>query len=326
MQFYCNRKLDILNERKKKRRKKRGSLMNLTTHLFFGLAVGFLFFGQPALALLVAIGALLPDLDREYWFILKPQQYRDEQLHRSLFHNFFVMAIVALISPIVSLGMFLHTLQDALTTVKDRGCEWLYPVTRLVKRGLKNAEGNDESLDPKEHIYFYQEDSKGLLENADPDLGEPGDKPVPWRRTYGPALNGELLDTGFLIGSVFLIILWMFIAGPSRAANLATFLTQKWSNCLIGFGSIGLVFASGELDRRLRPATSRKLLIDVCKVLIFFTGIGIGIYALLNFRSILYVNLMANNWLFILFGTLVITFIGIVIIKVQTRSGKIATV
>ena len=87
--------------------------MNLTTHLFFGLAVGFIFFGQPAFALLVALGALLPDLDREYWFILKPRQYRDEQLHRSLFHNFFVMAAVFLISPLVSLGMFLHTLQDA---------------------------------------------------------------------------------------------------------------------------------------------------------------------------------------------------------------------
>ena len=249
--------------------------MNLTTHLFFGLAIGFLFFGQPAPALLAALGALLPDLDREYWFILKPQQYRDEQLHRSLFHNFFVMAAVFLVSPIVSLGMFLHTLQDALTTVKDRGCEWLYPATRLVKRGIKNGEGNDEPLDPKEHIYFYQEDSKGLLENADPDLREPGDKPVPWRRTYGPALNGKLLDTGFLIGSILLTIIWLFMVGTSRADNLLSFLSQNWIICLAGFGSIGLVFASGELDRRLRAETSRIRLLDVCKVILFFAGVGI---------------------------------------------------
>ncbi len=300
--------------------------MNLTTHLFFGLAVGFLFFGQPALALLVALGALLPDLDREYWFILKPQQYRDEQLHRSLFHNFFAMAAVFLFNPLVSLGMFLHTLQDALTTVKDRGCEWLYPVTRLVKRGMLNGEGKDEPLDPKEHIYFYQEDSNGLLENADPDLREPGDKPVPWRRTYGPALNGQLLDTGFLIGSILLIVTWLFIAGTSRADNLLTFFTQNWSICLGGFGSISLVFASGELDRRLRSQTSRKSLIDVSKVLLFLAGVGVGVYALFNSRNTVYTNLMANNWLFIGIGALVVAVVGVVVIKLQTRAGRNATV
>lgn len=67
--------------------------MNLTTHLFFGVAVGFLFFGNPEIALLVTLGSLLPDLDREYWF-MPSEEYRDEQLHRSLFHNLFVMGAV----------------------------------------------------------------------------------------------------------------------------------------------------------------------------------------------------------------------------------------
>jgi len=305
--------------------------MNLTTHLFFGLAVGFLFLGQPALAILTALGALLPDLDREYWFILKPQQYRDEQLHRSLFHNFFIMTAVALISPIVSFGMFLHTLQDALTTVKDRGCEWLFPLTRLVKRGLKDAEGKDEPLDSKEHVYFYQEDSNGLLENADPDLRQSGDKPVPWRRTYGPALNGKLLDTGFLVGSIFLIILWVFVSSNSHASALENFLSQNWSTCLIGFGSISLVFASGELDRRFRPVASKTILIDnilvdAGKIFLFFVGFGLGLYELFNFRIALYRNLIANDWLSILLGGLAITIIGFVIIKFETREGKNAIV
>lgn len=47
--------------------------LNLTTHFFFSLAVGFLFFGQPAIVFLVALGALLPALDREYWFILSKE-------------------------------------------------------------------------------------------------------------------------------------------------------------------------------------------------------------------------------------------------------------
>ncbi len=141
--------------------------------MFFALAVGFLFFGQPGLAVLLAFGALLPDLDREYWF-MKMERYRDEQLYRSLFHNFFVISIVFLFSPFVSFGMFLHTLQDALTTVKDRGVEWLYPATQFVTRGEKDADGKDEPVDPKSHVYFYQEDAKGVLENADPDLREVG--------------------------------------------------------------------------------------------------------------------------------------------------------
>ena len=195
-----------------------------------------------------------------------------------------------------------------------------------MKRGLKNGEGNDEPLDPRKHIYFYQEDSKGLLENADPDLREPGDKPVPWRRTYGPALNGKLLDTGFLIGSILLIITWLFLAGTSREDNLWTFLAQNWSIFLAGFGSIGLVFASGELDRRFRSETSRKLLLDVGKVLLFLAGVALGLYGLFIFRTTLYASLMANDWRFILLGTIIVAVVGVVVIKLQTRAGKIATV
>jgi len=297
--------------------------VNLTTHLLSALAAGFLFFGQPAIALLVAFGALLPDLDREYWF-MRPQLYRDEQLHRSLFHNFFVMAAVFLASPFVSLGMLVHTIQDALTTVKDRGVEWLYPATRAVKRGRKNAEGKDEPLDPAEHVYFYQEDSKGLLEDANPDLREPGDKPVPWRRTYGPALNGQLLDTGFLIGSLAMIIIWMII--PGHADNLATFSSHNWRNCLIGFVSIGLLFTTGELDRRFRAKTSLTRLFDALKVLLLLAGIGVGSYALFDFRTMIYDNLRINDWLHIGVGILVSVAIGYIVIKLQTRSGRIATV
>jgi hypothetical protein len=61
-------------------------------------------------------------------------------------------------------------LHDSFTTVKDRGVEWFYPITRLVRRGLYDASGNKEQLDPKEKIYFYQEDSRGLVDKADPDL------------------------------------------------------------------------------------------------------------------------------------------------------------
>lgn len=66
--------------------------MELTTHAVFAFAVGLIFFRRPDVALLVTLGALLPDMDREYWFV-RVKKYRDEQPHRARFHNVFVMAV-----------------------------------------------------------------------------------------------------------------------------------------------------------------------------------------------------------------------------------------
>jgi hypothetical protein len=301
--------------------------LNLTTHLFFGVAVGFIFFGQPEIALLVTLGALLPDLDREYWF-MGSQKYRDEQYHRALFHNIFVMAAVYLTSPFVSLGMFLHVFQDSFTTMKDRGCEWLYPVTRRIKRGIKDANGKDEPLDPKEHVYFYQEDPKGLLENADEDLREPGDKPVPWRRTYGPAQNGQLLDQGFLLGSIALVIIWLLEPGTSHGNDLLAFFTQNWFSCLIGFGSIALIFAAGELDRKGKVTSSRmRALVRVTSIPLF-AGIILGAYSIFSHVTEIRTNFEAvsNNALQILLGIIAVGLVSVILIKWQTRAERSATV
>jgi hypothetical protein len=68
--------------------------LELPTHFFFGIAMGLVFFGHPEIAfLLIGLGALLPDLDREYWFI-PSKEYRDEQYHRALLRNVFFMALV----------------------------------------------------------------------------------------------------------------------------------------------------------------------------------------------------------------------------------------
>src|SRR5438132_13792973 len=113
----------------------------------FGLAVGFVFFGRPDIAFLISLGALIPDLDREYWFIPK-KVYADEQIHRAGLHNVFMMAVIYVASPYLSLGVFLHVLQDSFTTVKDRGVEWFFPLTRFIKRGLYDGEGNPQPKDP----------------------------------------------------------------------------------------------------------------------------------------------------------------------------------
>jgi len=44
--------------------------LDLPSHLAFGWAVGFVFFGSnPEIALLIGLGTLVPDLDREYWYV-----------------------------------------------------------------------------------------------------------------------------------------------------------------------------------------------------------------------------------------------------------------
>ncbi|MGA2239365.1 MAG: metal-dependent hydrolase [Candidatus Bathyarchaeia archaeon] len=301
--------------------------MDLPTHWVFGIAIGLLFFGHPEIALLIGLGALIPDLDREYWFI-PATQYRDEQLHRALFHNVFIMALAYLVSPFLSLGVFLHALLDSFTTVKDRGCEWFYPVTRLVKRGRKDANGNDEPLDPTEHVYFYQEDPKGLLENPDPDLRKLGDRPVPWRRTYGPALNSQLLDRGFLFGSSAII-------GTHLAILLAYF--PQFDRYLgVGYMAIVIIFVAGELGRRYRakllrvpgPTGTGTWYGDFMKILILVVGIILGCYfVLLSLTGILRnLEAIVTDWVSILLVVLVVALLCPILAKWQTRDEGIATV
>lgn len=92
--------------------------MDLPSHLSFGLAIGLVFFGNnPEIVLLIGLGTLIPDLDREYWYV-RQQIYAEEQYHRARFHNVFPILIGYLLNPFFSLGNFLHMLQDSFTTAK----------------------------------------------------------------------------------------------------------------------------------------------------------------------------------------------------------------
>ena len=238
--------------------------MDLPTHFFFGIAVGLVFFGQPFIALIVGLGALLPDLDREYWY-MPEKKYAEEQRHRALFHNVIVIAAAYVASPFLSLGVFVHVLQDSFTTVKDRGVEWFYPFTRKVKRGLHGADGKDRPTAPGERVYFYQEDPPELVKFADPDLQEPADEPVPWRRAYGFAQNSHLLDRGFLFGSAAIAVLWL--VDPANSASVSRFLglgTQLWV-VFAAYIAVVLLFASGETQSALER-THAKMGPHSCQV------------------------------------------------------------
>jgi len=298
--------------------------LELTTHVFFAFAVGLIFFGRADAALLVALGALVPDLDREYWFV-RMRKYQEEQPHRSRYHNVFVMAIGYLLSPFFALGIFLHALQDTFTTVKDRGCEWFFPLTRWVKRGTLDINGKPHLTVEPGKIYFYQEDPKGIVEHADPDLQEPDDKPTPWRRVYGPALNSCLVDRGFLIGSILLVFIWLAVPDLSHFAVF----DKPWSfyyPFFAAFAFFGLVYLAGELDRRDRPKPLRvipKAMVrhnNIFKKPIFFVGLFFfGVWLVLYRVEILAnLELLLANWLAITLGIVAVAVVAVAVIVLAT--------
>lgn len=178
--------------------------MNLGTYIFFAGMIAAIFTGNPYFTFLAGIGSFIPDLDREYLFVA-PKTFREEQWHRSLFHNLLFISALFFVNPWLAFGAFLHSFLDSFTTEKDKGVEWLFPFSRLVKRGRyslrarsKGEACNLELVDekPSDRVCFLNEDSPEMTKISDPDLVEY--RPVPWRRTYGPAENNQIFDNGSL--------------------------------------------------------------------------------------------------------------------------------
>ena len=254
--------------------------MNLHTHVMSGILVGALFFGRPEIMLMIGVGATIPDLDREYGFFSK-ESFRRRQIHRALFHNFLCIAILYFINPYFGIGAFLHAFLDSLTTTRDRGVEWLYPFSRLVTKAVYDSDGSRLELDPKHRIYFLQNDLPGLTRRTIKDI-KPGEKPMPNRRTYGPALSGKLLDRSLLFGSAALTLLLLLFSalGFQQFIDLSfnEFSLSLTLPLLVGAVGVFLNFLVGELDR--------KRLIDNAKSYrtykaTFYLTFGIMIFAVI---------------------------------------------
>jgi hypothetical protein len=68
---------------------------------------------------------------------------------------------------------------------------------------------------------------------------------------YGFAQNSHLLDRGFLLGSIALIVVWAVF--PSHyALESASYsaLTSGWTSWAAGYGFVALLYAAGETERR----------------------------------------------------------------------------
>jgi hypothetical protein len=170
-----------------------------------------------------------------------------------LFHNFLFIAVVYFINPYLSVGAFLHTFLVSFTTTRDRGVEWPYPFSRLVKKAAYDSDGNRLDLDPKHKIYFLQNDLPGLTRRTTEDI-KPGEQSLPNRRTYGPALSGKLLDRSLLFGSAALTLLLLLFSalGCQQFIDLSfnKFSLSLTLPLLVGAVGVFLNFLVGELDRK----------------------------------------------------------------------------
>src|SRR5271157_4859771 len=291
----------------------------------FGIAVGAVFFCKPEIILLVGLGSAIPDLDREYGFLSK-ESFTRRQVHRALCHNFLFLGLVYLVNPFVALGAFLHTLLDALTTARDRGVEWLYPFTRLVKRAVYDYDGKRLALDPKQKIYLLQNELPVLTEKTTKDI-KPGEQMLPWRRTYGPALSGRLFDQGVFIGSIALILLLLafsalgfqqFIDLTIRPLSLSFYVPFT-----LGVAGVVMNFLVGEIDRKnlrksFTPDREYKAL--------FFLSLGIIVLSVIlgGVMNPKIVVSTASKIPYIAVGVTVLALVSFVFLKVKT-SGPVPT-
>ena len=285
--------------------------MNLSTHIMFGILIGALFFGNPVIALMVGVGSVIPDLDREYGFFSK-EAFKRRQIHRALFHNFLFISIVYLINPFFGIGAFLHSFLDSFTTTRDRGVEWLYPFSRMVTRAVYDSDGNKLALDPKHKIYFLSNDLPGLTRRTTKDI-KPGETPLPNRRTCGPALSGKFLDRCIFFGSMalFLLILLFSVLGLRQFIDLGM---QNVTLALIlplMIGSIGIFinFIVGELDRKklVKTKTDRPYKFS------FILSLGTIIFAIVlgPFMNPQAVSSALSNLLYIAVGAVVFVLVAL---------------
>ena len=299
--------------------------MNFSTHVLLGMLIGALFFGRLDVILLLGIGSAIPDMDREYGFFSK-DVFRKHQLHRALCHNFVFLGVLYLINPFLALGAFLHTLLDALTTAKDRGVEWLYPFSRLVKKAVYDHQGKRMVLDPDTRIFMYQNDPVELTRKTAEDLKDY--TPRPWRRSYGPALSGGILDFGIFIGATALL-LFMLILTVIGAKSFIVLdsgeLSYKTAEPLfIGASGILLVLVIGEIKRHRdanRASRSPPLLYKVSYTF-SLSLIGIGVFLGAYYDPVSVVK-FEHDLPYLMAGILIVLLVALIVLRIYSSKSSV---
>ena len=176
-------------------------------------------------------------------------------------------------------------------------------------------------LDPKTKIFMYQNDPVELTRKSAEDLKD--FVPRPWRRSYGPALSGGILDMGIFVASTALLLLMVALSklGIRNFIDFTNPIVPSSSVPLV-IGSLGvlLVLLVGEIMRhREAKRTSRdppmlyKLAYLLSLSLIAF-GIILGAY--LNPGAI---AVFDSSLPYLLVGILVVFSVAVVVLKIYAR-------
>jgi hypothetical protein len=298
--------------------------LNLGSHIFFAGVVTAVFTGNPYFALLAGIGSFIPDLDREYLFV-SAKAFREEQYHRALFHNLLFLSGLFFVNVWLAFGAFLHSFLDSFTTEKDRGVEWLFPFSRLVKRGRyaiiaspKNGGCKLELVDtkPPDRVCFINEDSPEATKLSDPDLKE--SRPVPWRKTYGPATNGQMLDKWLALASLSGFILYALMNPDFAMAGKNLLFSPQIIPPMSLLTGIVLVFLGGWLKKK---KNNRKLYLA-------FFGAG-GLFMILS--AVLSIGEVSGyifpiSFTFVVAASLVLFVEALLVWRLSIRGGRKAMV
>lgn len=298
--------------------------LNLGSHIFLAGVVTAIYTGNPYFTLLAGIGSFIPDLDREYIFV-SPKTFRKEQFHRALFHNLLFLSGLFFVNVWLALGAFLHSFIDSFTTEKDKGVEWLFPFSRLVKRGRfklsATSKGSECTLDlvdqkPPDRVCFLNEDSPEATKLSDPDLKEP--RAVPWRRTYGPAANGQLLDRWLALASFSMLILYALLNPDFAMAGKNLILSTQIIPPMSLLTGIVLIYLGGWLKKNKRNRKGYLTFFAVGGIfMILSAGLSIGVVSGYIFPL---------DFTFVAIAIIVLFVEAFFVWKLSTRGGRKALV
>jgi len=133
---------------------------------------------------------------------------------------------------------------------------------------------------------MYQNDPVELTRKTNVDLRDY--TPRPWRRSYGPAVSGGILDIGIFVGSTLLLILLVLVTefGGIRVIDFSPppLTLNDTIPLLVGSSGIVLVLGVGELKRRSEAKKDSRTPPFLWKVSFFLSlsliaiGIILGAY------------------------------------------------
>ena len=148
----------------------------------------------------------------------------------------------------------------------------------------KDGQCGLELLDQKvpDRVYFFNEDTPEMTKLSDPDLQE--SKPVPWRRTYGLALNGQIVDNWFFCRFAFSLVLYS-VFNQSFAVQAKDFRISGAAYPVLSlFGAIAVTYAGGLLRSKDKSWVEYGILFTVAASL-FVLSAALSIKDLSNYRS-----------------------------------------